>query len=192
VNILDLIAPYRSIFEQAGQRFGLDPMTLEAIAATETGGTFRPNLTSPAGARGLMQLMPATARGVGVSNPFDPAQSIFGGANVLAQDLAQSERRLGGQGWNALRQALMAYNNGPNPARWNNPQTQAYPNVFLRYYDQIRQAMAPQADPNGGAQGGLLAMQAPGVSGSGGGTLPPTSGGGLLAMLQGPNDTGSA
>lgn len=142
-GLLDQIpAGQQLVFQQAARQYGVDPLTLMAIAATETGGTFNPKLTSRAGAMGLMQLMPSTARSLGVQNAYDPAQAIPAAAQGFSQLLGTYDRRMG-QGWPALQNALRAYNNGPNPARWNNPQTQSYPGAFLNYYQQLRNEVSP-------------------------------------------------
>lgn len=94
-------APYQRLFEQAGQRYGVDPELLAAVAKTESG--FSPAAVSAAGAIGLMQLMPGTARGLGV-DPRDPAQAVDGAARLLAQHL----RTFG-----SVPLALAAYNAGP-------------------------------------------------------------------------------
>lgn len=61
---------------------GLDPSLLRAIIHAESG--FNPDAVSPAGAQGLMQLMPATATRFGVADAFEPSQNIDGGARYLA------------------------------------------------------------------------------------------------------------
>jgi soluble lytic murein transglycosylase-like protein len=93
--------PYASLFESAAQRYGVPATLLAAVAHQESG--FNPTVTSPAGARGLMQLMPATARGLGV-DPMDPAQAVDGAARML--------RGLIGE-FGSADLALAAYNAGP-------------------------------------------------------------------------------
>lgn len=94
-------ATYRTLFRQAGQRYGVSPDLLAAVAQTES--SFRPRAVSPAGARGLMQLMPATARGLGV-DPMNPAQAVDGAARLLSQHL---------RSFGSTSLALAAYNAGP-------------------------------------------------------------------------------
>ena len=69
---------YNSLIGAAASKYNLDAGILKAIMHTES--SFNPNARSPVGAQGLMQLMPKTAEGLGVSNSFDPAQNIEGGA----------------------------------------------------------------------------------------------------------------
>jgi len=92
-----------AIFEAAGQMYNLSPNLLKAVAKAESG--FRPDVVSKAGAMGIMQLMPGTARGLGVTDAFDPEQNIMGGAKYLRQMLD----RFNGD----LSVALGAYNAGP-------------------------------------------------------------------------------
>ena len=89
-------------FARAASTTGLSPQLLEAVARQESG--FNPEAQSPAGAVGVMQLMPATARELGV-NPANAAQNISGGAHYLAELLAQFQ---------SLPLALAAYNAGPS------------------------------------------------------------------------------
>jgi soluble lytic murein transglycosylase-like protein len=95
--------PYAGEITAAAQANGLDPALLAGLIKQESG--FNPHAGSGAGAQGLTQLMPATARGLGVTNPFDPAQSIMGGAKYLKQQLDA----FGGD----VTKALAAYNAGP-------------------------------------------------------------------------------
>jgi soluble lytic murein transglycosylase-like protein len=94
--------PYADQFNAAGARYGVSPKLLAAVAKQESG--YRADAVSPAGARGLMQLMPGTAKGLGVSNPLDPSQAVDGAARML-RDL---KHRFG-----STELALAAYNAGP-------------------------------------------------------------------------------
>lgn len=94
-------------FQRASQKHGVPVALLKAVARAESG--FRSDAVSPAGAQGLMQLMPATGRGLGVTNPFDPEQSIDAGARYLKEGL----KKFGGD----ERLALAAYNAGPGAVK---------------------------------------------------------------------------
>ena len=95
--------PYGAEITAAAKKYGVDPALLAGLVKQESG--FNPNAGSPAGARGLTQLMPATAAGLGVTNVLDPAQSLEGGAKYLRQQLDA----FGGD----VTRALAAYNAGP-------------------------------------------------------------------------------
>lgn len=74
-----------SYFEKAAQTYGVDINLLEAVAKQES--NFDANAVSSVGASGVMQLMPETARGLGVTDIMDPEQNIMGGAKYLSQML---------------------------------------------------------------------------------------------------------
>jgi soluble lytic murein transglycosylase-like protein len=91
-----------ALLRDAAARNGLDPMLVRAVVGVES--AFRKDALSPKGAQGLMQLMPATAAALGVTDAFDPAQNLDAGARHLAA-LVQG---YGGD----LTKALAAYNAG--------------------------------------------------------------------------------
>jgi cell wall-associated NlpC family hydrolase len=93
--------PYADLFTQAGNRYGVSPALLAAVAKTESG--FNSSAVSSAGAQGLMQFMPATATGLGVDTS-DPASSIDGAARYLSSLTEQ---------FGSTELALAAYNAGP-------------------------------------------------------------------------------
>ena len=88
--------------EEAARRHGLDPDLVRAVVAVESG--FRPDAVSPKGAQGLMQLMPRTARALGVKDSFDPADNLDGGTRYLRSLVT----RYNGD----VKRALAAYNAG--------------------------------------------------------------------------------
>lgn len=94
---------YDALIRRSAERYGVDPALVKAVVRTES--AFNPYAVSRAGAKGLMQLMDATARSLGVVNPFDPVQNVTGGTRYLAW-------LLGKYGGN-VKAALAAYNAGP-------------------------------------------------------------------------------
>lgn len=93
---------YSSLINTYAQKYNLDSALIEAVINAESG--FNPEAVSPKGALGLMQLMPTTARELGVKNPFDPAQNIEGGTRYLRSLLDDFK--------GDLPLALAAYNAG--------------------------------------------------------------------------------
>lgn len=113
----------------AAQKYGVDPKLAIAIAKAESG--LDPNVVSAAGAVGVMQLMPATAAGLGIRDLRDPRENIDGGVRYLKQmlDTFQGD----------VRQAIAAYNAGPEAVKKFGgvppyAETQQYVQRVLTYY----------------------------------------------------------
>lgn len=128
------LAPYEAVFLAAAKEWNVDPVLLKALALQESRGI--PNLTSRAGAQGLMQIMPGTQRGLGVTDPWDPVQSIYGGAKYLSQGLDKEGSPEG---------ALLFYHGGPG---WRgsyarDQESQTYVPGVAGYY----RALAPRESP---------------------------------------------
>jgi len=124
---------YANIINQEAQKNGVDPALVKAIIKNESG--FNPNATSHCGAQGLMQLMPATARGLGVQNAYDPGQNIMGGAKYIGQLMKQ----FGGD----MKLAVAAYNAGPgNVKKYGGvppfKETQAYVQKVMASYQEYK------------------------------------------------------
>ena len=158
--------PYATEINAAATKYGIDPALLAGLVKQESG--FNPNATSSAGAKGLTQLMPATARSLGVTDATDPAQALDGGAKYLKQQLD----RFGGD----ERLALAAYNAGPGAVqRFGGvppyAETKAYVEKVLANRDAFRasgvgSAPLPTALPGGIATAGTTSPISAGVSAS--------------------------
>jgi len=98
---------FKGLLEGAAQQAGVDPLLLRSLVQAES--DFDPNEVSTAGAIGLTQLMPQTAKQLGVTDPYDPGQNLLGGARYLASML----KEFGGD----ERLALAAYNAGPGAVK---------------------------------------------------------------------------
>jgi hypothetical protein len=127
-----LSGPYADLFTAAGKKYGVDPALLSAIAKAESG--YRPNAVSHAGAQGLMQLMPGTARSLGV-NANDPASAVDGAARLMRDNLHTFNNR--------VDLALAAYNAGPGAVRKYGgippySETQTYVRRVTGYWGDLR------------------------------------------------------
>jgi soluble lytic murein transglycosylase-like protein len=130
-SVKPAIAPgdLKEKIELAARQAGIDPALFDSLVAAESG--YDPGARSRAGALGLSQLMPDTARGLGVQNPFDPDENLRGGANYLASMLKKFQ---------SPELALAAYNAGPGKVERagnqipNITETQNYVNKVMALY----------------------------------------------------------
>jgi len=125
-------SPYDAQIIAAANANGVPPALVKAVVKAESG--FDPTAVSHAGAQGLMQLMPGTAAGLGVTDSFDPVQNLNGGAKFLRQLLD----RFGGD----VSKALAGYNAGPGAVEKYGgippyEETQAYVPKVLGYVEQF-------------------------------------------------------
>lgn len=137
-----LLNRYDTLLYEKSRLHGVPFPLLKAVCVAESG--MNPNAVSKAGAQGLMQLMPPTARELGVRDSFDPEQNVDGGARYLASQY----RRFG-----SYRLALAAYNAGPGAVQKHNgippfEETQAYVPKVMDLWEHFRyQGVSPPPGP---------------------------------------------
>ncbi len=124
---------YDDVIRKLGAEHNLDPALIKAVAMAES--AFNPNAFSRVGARGLMQLLPETARLVGVQNIWDPYENLEGGTRYLKQMMMRFGNR---------SLAVAAYNAGPRAvAKYNGippyPETQTYVRRVEAFYEAFRE-----------------------------------------------------
>lgn len=128
--------PHHAEIRDAAVRAGIDPLLLTSLVKAESG--FRPDAVSSAGALGMCQLMPATAKSLGVTSPFDPVQNLRAGARYFANNL-----RIYGR----ADLALAAYHDGKGAVAAaggvpDYPVTHRYIDRILSYWTHYREAAA--------------------------------------------------
>jgi hypothetical protein len=103
-SVMEIPKDLESFFTEASRTYGVSKKLLKAVAKAES--NYNPAATSPKGAAGVMQLMPSTARSLGVSDPYDARSNILGGAKYLREKLDHYN--------GDVSLALAAYNAGSN------------------------------------------------------------------------------
>lgn len=125
---------YTPMINEAARKVALKPELLHAVVQVES--SYNPSAISRAGAAGLMQLMPATARRYGVSDRWDPKQNLDGGARYLRDllKLFESDLKLALAAYNAGENAVKKYGNRIPPF----PETRRYVQKVLSVYRQVQ------------------------------------------------------
>ncbi len=126
---------FADLITEAAEQYVLPDSLVHAVVTAES--AYDPNALSSAGALGLMQLMPATAKRFGVTDRKNPRANVYAGTRYLKQLLGMFD--------NDVRLALAAYNAGENAViKYDNqippyPETQNYVRKVLKYYRQYRE-----------------------------------------------------
>lgn len=133
-------AALKDTIDTAASNNGIDPELIQAIIKIES--DWKPNARSNKGAKGLMQLMPKTAKGLGVRNAYDAAQNINGGSKYIANLI----KRYNGD----ISKALMAYNCGPGNVNKGKIPTAAknYARNVMGIYNRLKANGSPQPAQN--------------------------------------------
>lgn len=120
----------------------IDVALLHSVVGVESG--YNPKAVSPKGALGLMQLMPDTARRYGVTDPFNAAQNLQGGAHLLRDllDRFSDDKKLALAAYNAGIGAVLAHGRRIPPY----PETARYVPAVLQRYEQLRKGAQTLAD----------------------------------------------
>ena len=128
-KLVDRISQFDDLINSASQEFGVDPKLIKAVIAAESAG--KEDAVSPAGAKGLMQIMDATADELGISNVFNPTENIKGGTKYLKSMIERfGNTELGLAAYNAGASNVDKYGGVP-PF----PETQSYIERIKKYFE---------------------------------------------------------
>lgn len=138
------VVQYDSMISRAAQKYNIEKNLIRAVIKAES--NFNPKAVSPVGARGLMQLMPATAAYLNVPDSFHPESNIEGGVKYLRYlfNLYQGDLKLALAAYNAGEGAVMRYGNRIPPF----PETQTYVKRVLALYHTYNKQMDTLARAN--------------------------------------------
>ena len=126
-------ASVRPYVQEAAAKYNVDPALIEAVIKQES--AYNASAQSPVGAQGLMQLMPGTAKDLGVANSFDPRENVMGGAKYLSQLMTMFDGN--------LTKVVAGYNAGPgNVQKYGGvppfEETQNYVEKVLNNYSEFK------------------------------------------------------
>ena len=126
-------ASVRPYVQEAAAKYNVDPALIEAVIKQES--AYNASAQSPVGAQGLMQLMPGTAKDLGVANSFDPRENVMGGAKYLSQLMTMFDGN--------MTKVLAGYNAGPgNVQKYGGvppfKETQDYVEKVLNNYSDFK------------------------------------------------------
>lgn len=139
-----VLETYGSTIEEASRKYAVDSTLIYSVIMTESGGN--PKAVSPKGAKGLMQLMDATAEQMGVADSLNPHQNIDGGVKYLRQLLNKYD--------GDLKRTLAAYNAGPGAVDKHRgvppyAETRRYVDKVMGHLNRIQRRTTPVANPKG-------------------------------------------
>ena len=143
VNGPNYSANYDELINMYADKHALDPLLVKAIIKVES--NFNPNAVSPKGATGLMQLMPGTAKMLGVKNSYNVNQNISGGTSYFRKlmDMFDSDTKLALAGYNAGENAVIKYGYSIPPYR----ETQNYVKKVMHHYKHLSNSTPAKKEP---------------------------------------------
>lgn len=140
-----VVTKFDKYFNQASEKYKLPVDLLKAHAKVES--NFNPNATSSVGAQGIMQVMPANFKALGIKNGYDPEQNIMGAAKLIRENLDR---------YQDLSTSIKAYHAGPNRAGWG-PKTADYLVKVMGQYQKYNQEAAQSVGKTATNSTGVIA-----------------------------------